>query len=59
VLRYPGVGPLAVLSEAERLDGLLTFLFTDTEGSTRLWEQQPRAMRVVLFDQSTSRWPAP
>lgn len=26
----------------------LTFLFTDIEGSTRLWEENPRAMRVAL-----------
>jgi predicted ATPase/class 3 adenylate cyclase len=26
----------------------VTFLFTDIEGSTRLWETQPEAMRVVL-----------
>jgi class 3 adenylate cyclase len=24
--------------------GTITFLFTDIEGSTRLWEQQPEAM---------------
>jgi class 3 adenylate cyclase len=24
--------------------GTVTFLFTDIEGSTRLWEQQPKAM---------------
>ncbi|HEX9369776.1 MAG TPA: adenylate/guanylate cyclase domain-containing protein [Roseiflexaceae bacterium] len=28
--------------------GTLTFLFTDIEGSTRLWEQQPDAMRAAL-----------
>src|SRR5438034_11600349 len=26
----------------------VTFLFTDIEGSTRLWEQQPEAMRAAL-----------
>src|SRR5688572_23332706 len=26
----------------------MTFLFTDVEGSTRLWEAQPRAMSVAL-----------
>jgi predicted ATPase/class 3 adenylate cyclase len=28
--------------------GTVTFLFTDVEGSTRLWEQHPQAMRLAL-----------
>src|SRR5579864_1571050 len=28
--------------------GTVTFLFTDIEGSTRLWEQHPEAMRSAL-----------
>ena len=28
--------------------GVVTYLFTDIEGSTRLWEQQPEAMRRAL-----------
>jgi len=33
---------------AELPSGTVTFLFTDLEGSTRLWEQHPEAMRVAL-----------
>ncbi len=28
--------------------GTVTFLFTDIEGSTRLWQQHPDAMRVIM-----------
>src|SRR5947207_611881 len=28
--------------------GVVTFLFTDIEGSTRLWEQEPERMRLAL-----------
>src|SRR5438309_2333530 len=28
--------------------GTVTFLFTDIEGSTRLWEQDPEAIRAAL-----------
>ena len=28
--------------------GTVTFLFTDLEGSTRLWEEHPEAMRGAL-----------
>src|SRR5437773_6529668 len=28
--------------------GTITFLFTDIEGSTRLWEEDPEGMRLAL-----------
>ena len=39
----------------------LAFLFTDIEGSTRLWEQHPEAMRVALaqHDAHPQRAPSP
>jgi class 3 adenylate cyclase len=33
---------------AEMPSGTVTFLFTDIEGSTRLWEEHPEAMREAL-----------
>ncbi len=33
---------------AELPTGTVTFLFTDLEGSTRLWEQHPVAMKAAL-----------
>lgn len=33
---------------ADRPSGTVTFLFTDVEGSTALWEQRPEAMRTAL-----------
>ena len=33
---------------AELPSGTVTFLYTDSEGSTRRWEQQPLAMRVAV-----------
>ena len=33
---------------AERPSGTVTFLFTDIEGSTRRWEQQPQVMAAAL-----------
>src|SRR5215471_11964266 len=39
---------LAVPVMAELPTGTVTFLLTDVEVSTRLWEQEPEAMRVAL-----------
>ena len=33
---------------AELPSGTVTFLFTDIEGSTRLWQEHPEAMRPAL-----------
>ena len=33
--------------------GTITFLFTDIEGSTQLWEQHPEAMKVTLAQHDT------
>ena len=33
---------------ADLPSGTVTFLFTDIEGSTRRWEQEPRAMADAL-----------
>ena len=33
--------------------GTLTFLFTDLEGSTKLWEEHPEAMRLALARHDT------
>jgi class 3 adenylate cyclase len=32
----------------QALSAVTTFLFTDIEGSTRLWEQEPERMRLAL-----------
>jgi predicted ATPase/class 3 adenylate cyclase len=39
-----GTGPDDASARVE----VLTFLFTDVEGSTRLWEQSPESMRLAL-----------
>ena len=38
-----------LVDEAQRrTSGVLTFLFTDIEGSTRRWEADPKSMRAAL-----------
>ena len=37
----------------EPLSGTVTFLFTDIEGSTRLWEEHPQAMSQALARHDT------
>src|SRR5438552_14044607 len=34
-------------------EGTITFLFTDIEGSTRLWEKYPRAMQAAIARHDT------
>jgi predicted ATPase/class 3 adenylate cyclase len=45
----PSLAKDALFYLAQRLpSGTLTFLFTDIEGSTHLWDQYPRHMRVAM-----------
>jgi class 3 adenylate cyclase len=39
---------MSAWTEPELPTGTLTFLFTDVEGSTRLWEAHPQAMRNAM-----------
>jgi predicted ATPase/class 3 adenylate cyclase len=41
-------GPAADNHPANLPQGMVSLLFTDIEGSTRLWEQHPQAMRFAL-----------
>ncbi|HEY1459072.1 MAG TPA: adenylate/guanylate cyclase domain-containing protein, partial [Casimicrobiaceae bacterium] len=43
----PAVVPLGGV-EVHGQSAVTTYLFTDIEGSTRLWEQQPERMRLAL-----------
>jgi len=44
-----GLGLVTDEEKSTRLPtGTITFLFTDIEGSTRLWEEQPETMRATL-----------
>ena len=52
VRQHPDVGwagsPTKDPDTTDLPSGTVTFLFTDVEGSTRLWEQHPEAMRPAL-----------
>src|SRR5215208_6569831 len=38
--------------------GTVTFLFTDIEGSTKLWEKSPKGMQIALTRHDTILWEA-
>jgi class 3 adenylate cyclase len=38
--------------------GTVTFLFTDIEGSTKLWEKSPRSMQIALTRHDALLWEA-
>src|ERR1700704_6139766 len=40
--------PLTIPMDSQFLTATTTFLFTDIEGSTALWEQHPDAMQAAL-----------
>lgn len=42
------INETAAFSSSPLPSGTLTFLFTDIEGSTRLWEQYPEGMRAAM-----------
>ena len=42
------LGPVRGVGMAGRPSGTVTFLFTDIQGSTSLWEEDPAAMRAAL-----------
>src|SRR5688500_5201250 len=46
--RSSGRWPPPAGSMSNQPTGTVTFLFTDIEGSTRLWERHPGAMRAAL-----------
>ena len=48
--RVEAPGPAADVVAVDRPDGVVTFLFTDIEGSTERWQAQPEAMASALAD---------
>jgi predicted ATPase/class 3 adenylate cyclase len=53
IVRGKELGWLAATAQQERPSGYVTFLFTDIEGSTRLWETAPQAMQQSFRKQET------
>ncbi|HYQ83448.1 MAG TPA: adenylate/guanylate cyclase domain-containing protein, partial [Rubrobacter sp.] len=43
---------------ADQPTGTVTLLFTDIEGSTKLWEKSPRGMQVALTRHDALLWEA-
>src|ERR1700728_2543566 len=46
---HPRKGPVGCFGVMSASSGTVTFLFTDIEGSTPLWQQDEAAMRAALF----------
>src|SRR5438128_1869318 len=48
VANAPGLGSHGSLAMNSQVNHSITFLMTDIEGSTRLWEERPETMKVAL-----------
>ena len=54
----PADGDVHPVDDTGLPSGTVTFLFTDVEGSTKLWEQHPEDMRVALERHDELLWSA-